>query len=122
GDDEFVVLCEDVADRHQLRLIADAVTNGFGVPLDVRGSLYQVSGCIGMALAEANDLISATDIVRRADIALQHAKRTPGVTVSLFDDALEAHTRRRLELDEELVDAIARGEVSVLYQPVISLT
>ena len=121
GGDEFVVLCNPVADRYQLRLIADAVTNALVPSFDVGGSQYQLSACVGMTLVEGDDPISPADLLHHADIALQHAKRTAGVSISLFDDALEAHTRRRVRLNDELRDALDRDEVSVMYQPVVSL-
>ena len=121
GEDEFVVLCNPVADRYQLRLIADAVTNALVPSFDVGGSQYQLSACVGMTLVEGDDPISPADLLHHADIALQHAKRTAGVSISLFDDALEAHTRRRVRLNDELRDALDRDEVSVMYQPVVSL-
>ncbi|MEY2416166.1 MAG: hypothetical protein QOH53_1500 [Ilumatobacteraceae bacterium] len=121
GGDEFAVLCAGVADRYQLRLIADAVTRGLDPPIDISGTQHHLSACIGTALAVHDDPISPADLLDHADIALQHAKRTAGASISLFDDALEAHTRRRVELNEELRGAIDRGEMSVLYQPVVSL-
>ena len=121
GGDEFVVLCDPVADRYQLRLIAEAVTNALVPSFDVGGSQYQLSACVGMTLVEGDDPISPADLLHHADIALQNAKRTRGASISLFDDALEAHTRRRVRLNDELRDALDRGEISVMYQPVVSL-
>ncbi|MEY2400575.1 MAG: hypothetical protein QOJ08_686, partial [Ilumatobacteraceae bacterium] len=121
GGDEFVVLCENIADTYQLRLIADAVINGLALSVEVSGSRYQLSACIGVTMAKSEDPINSTDLLHHADIALLHAKRTDGISISLFDEALEADTRRRVELDEELLGAIERDEVSVVYQPVVCL-
>ena len=121
GGDEFVVLCDPVADRYQLRLIADAITNGLVPTFDIGDSKYQLSACIGMTLVERDDAFNSTDLLHRADLAVQHAKRSSNTSVSLFDDALEAHTRRRVELNEELRGAIDRHEISIKYQPVVSL-
>jgi EAL domain-containing protein (putative c-di-GMP-specific phosphodiesterase class I) len=55
------------------------------------------------------------------DIALYRSKRTDGTRISLFDDALEASTRRRAEMDAELRGAIQRGEMYVQYQPIVHL-
>ena len=121
GGDEFAVLCDPIADSYQLRLCADAVINGLVPSFDVGGSNYPLSACIGMTLVEGHAVIAPADLLHRADIALQHAKRTAGTCISLFDDALEANTRRRVELNEELRGAIERHEISVVYQPVVSL-
>jgi len=121
GGDEFVVLCADLAGRQHLRSIADAMTSGLDRSIDVAGNAYQLTGSIGMALVAGDDPITSTDLLHRADIALQHAKRTADIKISLFDDALEAHTRRRVEIVEELLGAIDRNELTVMYQPVVCL-
>lgn len=54
-------------------------------------------------------------------MALSHTINEPGLAISMFDDALEAHTRRRVEIAEELRHSIVRGEMSVVYQPIISI-
>lgn len=122
GGDEFVVLCEDIAGSDELRVVAEEVTSGLAPPIEIDGSPYHVTGSIGMALVAGDDPITSTDLLRRADIALAHAKRTAGVAISLFDTALEAHTRRRVEIVEELRGAIDRGELTVVYQPVVHLS
>ncbi len=65
--------------------------------------------------------MTSSDLLHRADIAWYHAKAATGATISLFDESLESHTRRRVEILEELRGAIARGEMSVAYQPVVCL-
>jgi EAL domain-containing protein (putative c-di-GMP-specific phosphodiesterase class I) len=80
-----------------------------------------MTGSVGMALADGDDPITSTDLLHRADLALQHAKRTADIDISLFDDALEADTRRRVEIVEELWGAIDRNELTVMYQPVVHL-
>ena len=120
GGDEFVVLCEDIAGGPQLHSIAEALTNALTPFLDVGGSPYQQTCSIGMALVAGDDPLNSADLLYRADLALRHAKRA-GIKISLFDDALEAHNRRRVEIDEELHGAIDRGELSVMYQPLVCL-
>jgi predicted signal transduction protein with EAL and GGDEF domain len=121
GGDEFVVLTSAIDGEDHLAAIALDVLRGLDRPVDVGGSSFQLTACIGMALAGADEPVTATDLLRRADLALYHAKRTTDMNIALFDDALEEHTRRRTDLDEELRDAIARGELSVVYQPIVSL-
>jgi diguanylate cyclase (GGDEF)-like protein len=121
GGDEFVVLCADIADSQHLLSIADAMTHSLARSMDVGGSAYQLTGSVGVALVVGDDPIASMDVLHRADIALQHAKRSAGIDISLFDDALEAHTRRRVEIVEELLGAIDRDELTVMYQPVVCL-
>ena len=94
---------------------------GLDDPIDVSGTLHQLSVSIGIATVQGDDAVTSSGLLRRADIALHHSKQADDVRISLFDDALEAHTRRRVELDEELHGAIERGELVVKYQPIVSL-
>jgi diguanylate cyclase (GGDEF)-like protein len=121
GGDEFVVLCNGVDDGHQLRRSAEAIITCLDPPIDVGGSQYHLSACVGMTLVVGDDPISSADLLDHADLALKHAKRTARSSISLFDDALEAHTRRRVELNDELRGAIERNEISIRYQPVVAL-
>ena len=68
------------------------------------------------------ETITAPDLLRRADIALYHSKHGNGSNISVFDGALDAVTRRRAELENELRGAIERGEMYVEYQPIMRLT
>ncbi|MEP7045513.1 MAG: EAL domain-containing protein [Ilumatobacteraceae bacterium] len=121
GGDEFVVLCPTVVDSYRLRLMAESLLRGLAPPIDVGGSRILLGACVGMTLAQGDDPIDSADLLHHADLALQHAKQTEGASISLFDDALEAHTRRRVELNDELRSALDRGEISVRYQPVVAL-
>ena len=86
---------------------------------DVGGNQYQLSACTGWH-GEVRRSDHLDDLLHRAELAMRHAKRSDA-DISLFDDALAAHTRRGVELTEELNGAIDRGEISVKYQPVVSL-
>lgn len=122
GGDEFAVLstgfdCPVAVQRAATEML-DELTAG----MDIGDHRLQVSATIGAATVEGDDTASVDDLMHRSEIALDHAKRHPGIAIALFDEAIEASTRRRVELAEELRDAVARDEVSVVYQPVISLT
>ncbi len=121
GGDEFVILSESLADPSEAPQIATALVLGLDEPAGVDGSPYQLAGSIGGAVLHGAEVLTPTELLHRADIALFHAKRTPHLAVAFFDDALEARTVRRLDIEEELRGAIERGELSVVYQPMIDL-
>jgi diguanylate cyclase (GGDEF)-like protein len=121
GGDEFVVLCDDLAGPDDALAIATEMSRRLDRPIDLLGVQHQLACSIGIAMVQGEESVTSTDLLRRADIALDQSKRADDVRVSLFDAALEARTRRRLELDEELRGAIERGELFVKYQPIVSL-
>jgi|GEM_PF-804035 len=121
GGDTFVVLCTGLAGSNALKAIGADLSRSFSAGVTVHAGRYAMSTRIGAALAEGDHQITAANLLHRADIALHHCSSAPGLTLSVFDDALEADTRRRIEIAEELQHSIERGEMSVLYQPIISI-
>jgi diguanylate cyclase (GGDEF)-like protein len=121
GGDEFVVLSEGLSGPEAAQAVAMDLRLGLALGSVAAESRYQLSASIGVALVDGDTSLTAADLLHRADIALYHTKRTRGACVSLFDDALQTHTRRRVEIAEELRGSIDRGEMSVVYQPVVSL-
>ena len=121
GGDEFVMLCDDTANCDAVLRIADDVSQALDRPIEVDGVKHRLPASIGVAFVDTDEQVTATDLLRRVDIALYRSKSTDGPRVSLFDDALEASTRRREEMDAELREAIERGEMYVQYQPIVHL-
>jgi EAL domain-containing protein (putative c-di-GMP-specific phosphodiesterase class I) len=60
-------------------------------------------------------------VLRGADLALYEAKARNGGVVAMFRPELDDRAVRRLELQEDLRAAIAKGEFRLLYQPIVSL-
>lgn len=121
GGDAFVVLVTDVGDAELVKAAATRLVLGFAPGVLVGGNTYPLSASVGVACIRGNDPITGADLMHRADLALFHAKRTPGLSMAMFDDSLEADSRRRVEIGEELRDSIERGEMAVFYQPIISI-
>ena len=121
GGDEFVILCDDLTSCAELIRIANDVSHVLDRPITVDGVEHRLPASIGVAFVDADEEVTASDLLRRVDIALYRSKRTDGTRISLFDDALEASTRRRTEMDAELRGAIQRCEMYVQYQPIVHL-
>ncbi len=119
--DTFVVLCAGLTNAETLNGIATKLSLSLSSGLTIEGNQYPLSACVGAAMVDVDDPITADDLLHRADVALHHTGSAPGMTISLFDDALEAHIRRRVAIAEELCHSIERGEMSVLYQPMIAI-
>ncbi|MEQ8841110.1 MAG: EAL domain-containing protein [Acidimicrobiales bacterium] len=121
GGDEFAVLCDRVESREPLTAIAAQVAQALELPVEIDGLEHHLSASVGVAWAVGDDTVSATELFRRSDVALYESKRRPELMAVLFDDELEIRTRRRTEIEVELRGAIARDELSVVYQPIVSL-
>ncbi len=56
-----------------------------------------------------------------AGLAVQHAKQRGRDRVELFASGMDASARRRLVVEAELYGAIARDELAVVYQPIVTI-
>ena len=64
---------------------------------------------------------TGADLMRDADTALYRAKELGRNRYAFFDASMGEETRERLALEEDLRAAIARGQMSLVYQPRIDL-
>ncbi|HET9078764.1 MAG TPA: EAL domain-containing protein [Acidimicrobiales bacterium] len=122
GGDEFVVLCPDLVDpAAEAAAVAERITAVMHQPFRVgpEGREFYVSASVGIGLAGFGD--TAESILARADAAMYAAKSRGGGIHQIYDDSVDSALRRRPELVNELHAALARGELSLHYQPVMHL-
>jgi len=117
GGDEFVVLVESTADEAMLDLLADRLTEVLRQPVefDDGQKIFSVTTSIGVALGR---YATPDALLRDADLALYAAKAAGKDRYALFDASINAGIERRLELQADLGDALAKGQFSLLYQPI----
>jgi diguanylate cyclase (GGDEF)-like protein len=114
GGDEFVVLVEGGAER-----IAERIVATLREPFDLgTGSPLSITTSIGIA---TGDREAAKDLLRDADIALYEAKGAGRNRYAEFRHEMHIAAHDRLELESDLRGAVARGELFLVYQPILDL-
>jgi diguanylate cyclase (GGDEF)-like protein len=83
------------------------------------GHPVQVGASIGVAKAAPEGERDSIDIVRRADLALYAAKRGGRGRYYLYDRCLDESVRFRQHIETGLRHAIASGELSLMFQPIV---
>ncbi len=119
GGDEFIILCEDIDDATQVAVIAERVSAAFGAMFDLAHGEIQVRASVGIAFAGAADDVPA-QIIQDADTAMYQAKRKGGDRHGIFDLRDRELSDRRADLQRQLPQAIARKELRVEYQAIVS--
>jgi diguanylate cyclase (GGDEF)-like protein/PAS domain S-box-containing protein len=121
GGDEFVVLIsglegtrDEVID--QVRGQADTLRQLLAEPMFLDGHRLQVTPSIGVALIPDHGSTPA-DLLKRADIALYRAKDSGRNATQMFHSTMQKAASDRLRLENDLRQALARGEFSLSYQP-----
>jgi diguanylate cyclase (GGDEF)-like protein/PAS domain S-box-containing protein len=120
GGDEFIILMHDVADSHDVLALADRVLECLQNAFSLDGHELVMTASIGIALSSTG-IDSADDVVRSADIAMYRAKSRGKSGYVVFDQAMHAEAVTRLQLNTDLRQATARGELKLFYQPIVAL-
>ena len=106
GEDEAVMLCE--------RLLKACSTS-----FTVFGHSVQAGASIGLIVVEPGSIGDPVDVMRRADLALNEAKRQGRGCVRLFDESMDESIRFRRQIETGLSGAIAKGELKLVFQPIV---
>lgn len=119
GGDEFAVLLEDAAPEAAVA-VAGRILAAFRPPFSVGGRELTLRGSIGVAMRH-DAKGTADDLLRNADTAMYAAKAMGKDRHAVFEPGMEQPVRRRLAVRNALESAMDRGEMSLVYQPVVEL-
>ncbi len=120
GGDEFAVALPG-ADPAGAERVAVALRAALDTPFQVAGQALQIGVSVGIACAAADDTEMEMDtLLRHADVAMYAAKQER-LGQQVYDPAQDTYSPERLTLIAELRDAIARGGLTLHYQPQVDL-
>lgn len=124
GGDEFTVVLEGISGPGEAEEVAGRIIRELRTPLEIEGHHLFVTSSIGIAMSDTVNRDSQDipgDLLRNADISLYRAKDKAKARYEVFDPVRDSLALRRLEMENDLREAVGRGELRVHYQPVFSL-
>ncbi|PZQ23972.1 MAG: GGDEF domain-containing protein [Sphingopyxis macrogoltabida] len=119
GGDEFQIILPDREDRGQLGDMAADIIASLSQPYSVEGSRCIIGASVGVAIAPYDGQTS-DDLIRNADLALYAAKGNGRGRFRFYSSDLHQAAEDRRALEEDLRDALLRGEMQLAYQPVVN--
>lgn len=123
GGDEFgvIVPCVDAAsgDRNAEEMAA-RIVRAIRAPLNVSEVTIYTGASVGLARYPACGR-DETALMRRADIAMYHAKKDPSSSTALFRPEMERRVVSRTELETDVRLAVERQEIVPFFQPIVDL-
>jgi diguanylate cyclase (GGDEF)-like protein len=119
--DEYGILLDQVTGPEEALIVAERVEGLLAAPFRLGGRDVFITASIGIAVGRpgASD---AEDLLRDADIALNWVKARSTVRHAIFEPSMRADTVGRLDIENDLRQAVERNELRVFYQPVVDLT
>src|SRR5215208_7160084 len=121
GGDEFALLLDRAGGEKDALAVATRLVSDFETRIQVAGERVRVHVSIGIAVGSPGR--DGTDeMLRKADVALYEAKRRGKNQYRIFHPSMRDALHKRRTLAFELERAVSDEELTVVYQPVVSLS
>lgn len=118
GGDEFAILQTGLDQVGQATILAQRLGDIVKAPYEIDGHRVIVGTSIGIAMAPI-DGTDASQLLKRADLALYQAKGAGRGTYRFYQPDLDLQNQARHNLEHDLREALNRREFELVYQPVV---
>ncbi len=121
GGDEFTIIVEDIDGVAAVERLAREMLGAFSTALEVDDRhTVSITPSIGISLYPDHAMVP-TDLLKFADTAMYQAKSKGRNTFEIYDEAMDAESRRRATMLAALRRALALNEFRLVFQPRLSL-
>jgi diguanylate cyclase (GGDEF)-like protein/PAS domain S-box-containing protein len=125
--DEFAVLAEGVGDEALALEVAERLRASITGQHVIHGVEVTSGASVGIAIAtaalldEQSPADAALSLLVNADTAMYRAKQRGKGRCEIYSEAMRTQARDRQVLGSQLERAIARSELALVYQPIVSI-
>jgi diguanylate cyclase (GGDEF)-like protein len=120
GGDEFAIILRNLSTAAKAQKIARKIHESITQPFSLSGNKISIDVNIGIAPCDA-EYGTPEEILRDADIAMHYAKEKEN-GFAVFTKELRHRFLERIRFEMDLREAMDRGELSMHYQPIVSLS
>lgn len=121
GGDEFMALLKLHRPDAALALNrADRFHEVLGSPLDINDQQVHLGVSIGIAIPPQHGR-TVSELMRRADLAMYHAKSLGRSRSVVFETMMEANQLEFYRLEHDLVTAVKRNQLELAFQPKVNM-
>ena len=119
--DEFALIL--LSEREPDRIIgfAEMIRRALTTPLTYAEREIFLTASIGLVLHDPESGSRREEVVKNAEIAMVHAKRLGGDRIEVFRPNMRSDRGDRFTLENDLRRALDRGEIRVVFQPIVRL-
>jgi diguanylate cyclase (GGDEF)-like protein len=121
GGDEFMLLFQmDSPDPDIAQKFADRLHQTVATPFDINGQQLRMTVSVGIAIPPDHGR-TVSELLRRADLALYHAKSEGRSRSAVFEFSMESDQLNLYLLERDLNEAVEQDELSLVFQPKVDL-
>ena len=118
GGDEFKAVLPGTVDIGLLEPLARTLIEQVSRPYSIEGHKVTIGASVGIAIGDPGRC-TADSLIRDADLALYAAKGAGRGKHCFFEQSMHSEASDRQVLENDLRQAIDRGELWVAYQPIV---
>ena len=120
GGDEFTILLPNLNSRRDATPVANKLIEVLAKPMTLESQTLYVTASIGVALFP-DDGDDDETLLKQADTAMYRAKTSGRDNYQFYTAKMGQEVAERLELENDLREAMERQELDVHYQPQVDL-
>ncbi len=120
GGDEFSVLLPVIRNAEEAAIVAQQIQKQLATPFLISDKKIRTTCAIGIAVFP-EDGITKDVILNRADISLHRAKQERLGGYKFYSETLNDKSVRRMNMDNEMHNALEENQFSLFYQPKIDV-
>ncbi|ARK29714.1 sensor domain-containing protein [Halalkalibacter krulwichiae] len=126
GGDEFVIVLKDIENQKDVVTVVNKIKKQLHLPFTINKEKLVISTSIGISM----DILSGDSVnfnrfietlMKKADIAMYHAKQKGGNTYCFNTDNQTNELERFYHIEQEITKALEQNQFSVVYQPLVNL-
>jgi len=119
GGDEFTIILEDIQDTAYPSIVAQKIIDTLSEPIQLKDEMGYIGASVGIAIFpdDAKDIES---LIKNADMAMYTAKNGGKNIYKYFTEDMNADAIERLELSNDLRNAILNNQLKLFYQPIMN--
>ncbi len=121
GGDEFTVILDDIKDTAYPSIVAQKIIDSLSQPVKLKDEIGYIGASVGIAIFP-DDATNKEDLIKNADMAMYSAKQGGKNIYRYFTEDMNADAKERLELSNDLRNAIHNNQLKLFYQPIIDVT
>ena len=118
GGDEFIIIIPELEVVDRAAVVARKVIDILSLPFVVDDRVLHITTSIGISVYPVDGQDPVT-LMRNADTAMYHAKEHGRNNFQFYAPAMNLAIQERVTIENDLRQALARGELLLLYQPQI---
>ena len=120
GGDEFAAVMAGKVSGTILEGMCRTLLERLGTPVTLGHRQIAVGASIGLTRSLADNRVPSSEMLRRADVAMDMSKRGGKMRCTWFNESFDRRRERLREIEDEIRTGIATGEFNLAYQPLVS--